>query len=77
MNATQNDPLSSLLFGPERALINFKMLRGDSPEGTLGDLRAEAHSALLQVVLGTSESHKDFPEDRMAKRVSVAALASI
>ncbi len=71
------DPLAGLLFGQGRKLVNLKMLRGDDPNVTEADLRNEAHAALLQVMLGTCESHSDFPEDRGAKRVDIGILANI
>lgn len=71
------DPLAGLLFGHERKLLNFKLLRGDNPAVSEEQLRGEAHSALVQVVLGTSKSYTDFPEDRNAKRIDVASLATI
>jgi hypothetical protein len=71
------DPLAGLLFGQERALVNLKLLRGDDPQVTEGELRAEAHSALVQVLLGNCESFADFPEDRAAKRINVGDLTSI
>ncbi|KZY95084.1 MULTISPECIES: hypothetical protein [unclassified Erythrobacter] len=74
MTNTSTDALAGLLFGHERKLVNFKLLRGDDPVVEEQDLRDEAHSALLQVRLGTCESHRDFPEDKEAKRVGVANL---
>lgn len=76
MNA-MTDPLASLLFGPERTLVNLKLLRGDDPQVSEPELRAEAHRALSQVLLGTCETHVDFPEDRNAKRIQISDLAAI
>lgn len=71
------DPLAGLLFGQDRKLINLKLLRGDAPQVSESELRAEAHSALVQVVLGNCETFVDFPEDRAAKRVAIESLAAI
>lgn len=71
------DPLAGLLFGQERTLVNLKLLRGDDPHVSEGELRAEAHSALVQVLLENCESFADFPEDRTAKRIDVSDLANI
>lgn len=71
------DPLSGLLFGQERTLVNLKMLRGDDPSVLEADLRNEAHSALLQVILGTCETSVNFPEDPSARRVDINTLANI
>ena len=71
------DPLAGLLFGQDRTLVNLKLLRGDAPHVSEADLRAEAHRALSQVVLGNCETHVDFPEDRAAKRIRISDLAAI
>lgn len=71
------DPLAGLLFGRANKLINLKMCRGDAPNVAEHDLRKEAHFALTQVFLETCDTHRDFPEDRNAKRVDVEALAAI
>ena len=71
------EPLTGLLFGQDRKLVNFKMLRGDDPKVSEGELRAEAHSALVQVLLGNCETFVDFPEDGAAKRIDVEKLAVI
>jgi hypothetical protein len=71
------DPLAGLLFGQERTLVNLKLLRGDDPQVSEGDLRAEAHRALSQVLLGNCDTHTDFPEDRAAKRIRISDLAAI
>jgi hypothetical protein len=71
-----SDPLAGLLFGHERTLVNLKLLRGDAPHVTEKDLREEAHSALLQVQLGTADSHAEFPEDRNVRRVNVVELVT-
>ena len=71
------DPLAGLLFGQERTLVNLKLLRGDDPHVSEGELRAEAHSALVQVLLGNCDTFSDFPEDRAAKRIDVSDLVNI
>ena len=75
MTDLATDPLSGLLFGREATLVNLKLCRGDAPVVDEADLRGEAHFALTQVALGMSEMHVDFPEDRSAKRVNMAALS--
>jgi hypothetical protein len=74
MQNVVSDPLASLLFGGDRKLVNLKLCRGDDPGVTEADLRSEAHFALTQVALGMSDCHKDFPEDRNAKRVDVTVI---
>jgi len=71
------DPLADLLFGQERTLVNFKLLRGDDPQVSESELRAEAHSALVQVFLENCDTFPDFPEDRSAKRINVDNLVNI
>ncbi len=75
MNA--DDALAGLLFGQERKLVNLKLLRGDALEVSEGELRSEAHAAILQVLLGTSEASADFPEDRNARRIEIGELMAI
>lgn len=72
--ATKADPLADLLFGGDKDLVNLKLCRGDNPNVGEPELRSEVHFALTQVSLGMSDEYKDFPEDRGAKRVEVAAL---
>lgn len=74
---TTADPLDGLLFGHDRKLINLKLLRGDDPQVSESELRAEAHSALLQALLGNCETFADFPEDRDARRINVGDLTKI
>ena len=74
---TTADPLDGLLFGHERKLVNLKLLRGDDPQVSEFELRAEAHSALLQALLGNCDSFVDFPEDKNAKRIDVGDLTQI
>ena len=74
MDNAERDPLAALLFGRDETLINLKLCRGDAPNVTDGELRTEAHFALTQVLLGRSEEHADFPEDRGANRVDIAAF---
>ena len=74
MTTTISDPLSGLLFGGDRKLVNLKLCRGDAPQVSEDDLRGEVHFALTQVFWGMSDAHKDFPEDRNAKRVDITAL---
>lgn len=69
-----HDALAGLLFGPERKLMNFKMLRGDNPNVKEQELRDEAHAALLQVRLGHCESFRNFPEEASA-RVDVMKIS--
>lgn len=71
---TDHDALAGLLFGQERKLKNFKMLRGDNPNVKEQELRDEAHAALLQVRLGHCDSFQDFPEEA-GQRVDVIKIA--
>ncbi len=71
------DPLTGLLFGQGRTLVNLKLLRGDDPQVSESELRAEAHSALVQALLGNCRTVSDFPEDKEAKKIDVRNLASI
>lgn len=74
MTTMHTDQLADLLFGRDSKLVNLKLCRGDAPHVTESDLRNEVHFGLTQVALGTCDTHADFPEDRNAKRVNLAAL---
>ena len=74
MTHTHTDPLADLLFGRDSKLVNLKLCRGDAPHVSEAELRNEVHFGLTQVELGTCDTHSDFPEDRNAKRVNLAAI---
>ncbi|GAM01954.1 hypothetical protein [Sphingomonas parapaucimobilis] len=78
MTDTHKDGLAGLLFGQsKKKLLNLKLCRGDAPHVSSDLLRQETHFALTQVAGGACESFVDFPENRLANRMDLAAIASI
>ncbi|MEO1987445.1 MAG: hypothetical protein ABGX47_12500 [Martelella sp.] len=76
MTSTGKDALWSFLFASEDCtLVNLKLMRGDSNDVSLSDLRDEVHSALLQARTG-AEAVEDFPEESEPLSIDVRELAT-
>lgn len=63
MTSTGRDALGSLLFASgDCQLVNVKLMRGDSQDISIHDLREQVHSALMQVRTETAITCVDFPD---------------
>lgn len=75
MTSTGKDALWSFLFASDYKLVNLKLMRGDSHDVSLQQLRDEVHSALLQART-SSVGLEDFPETAEMLNVDVRELAT-
>lgn len=77
MTQTHEDALWKFLFASDDChLVNLKLMRGDSQDIAVDELKVQVHSALFQVRTGTSESHVDFPEEKEGGQINLAELAA-
>jgi hypothetical protein len=75
MAGTCQAALEQTLFGDEgRRLINFKMLRGDSPSTSKEELCEVVHSGITQRLAGLAESHTEFPEGDGSESIDLNRL---
>jgi len=75
MTQTQGRALEKFLFGDENAkLVNFKLLRGDTPDISEDDICAQVESAIEQVASGKVAAVKDFPTSGDSMQFSVREL---
>ena len=75
MAGTCQTALEQTLFGTDgRKLVNFKMLRGDSPLASKEELCEVIHSGLTQRLAGLAESHTSFPEESGAESIDLNRL---
>lgn len=76
MSGAGRDALGSFLFASDFALVNLKLMRGDSQDVTEHALRNEVQSALMQAKTGSVTSFKDFPDVGNEFHLNVDELAA-
>ncbi|MBO6553554.1 MAG: hypothetical protein JJ926_11995 [Roseitalea sp.] len=77
MTTTHKDALREFLFASDGCrLVNLKLMRGDSQEVSVQELRDSVHSVLMEVKTGTSEVSSAFPEEAAGLSIDLEALAA-
>jgi hypothetical protein len=77
MTLTHQDALREFLFaGDDCHIVNLKLMRGDSQDVSVQELRDVVHSALMEIKTGVSETCGKFPEEAAGCSIDLEKLAA-